>query len=291
MKITAWQGTLIFLVLTVASSAMSRERYLRDVPSPFRCTTCHGDPQTDRSGPSFRNGFGFDYVFQNQNWASMCALDSDGDGLTNAEELLDPNCVWRPAGPTQARPPLPEGSATHPGDPDDPNQCGDGALQGSESCDGFELNGASCQSLGFVDGSLTCTEDCTLDLTFCISSTLDMLVVEVDQWVPDDAAVPMNLDVDASLASDAFDQTDGLDEINEEETVPNRLDSGSIGTNLDARSEGTRDAQVGVIDMLSDPEVIASSSLACQTGSSRSPWYVVWLMLIGFKTRQAKQYS
>lgn len=292
MKMTAWRGLLIFLVLTVATSATSRERYLRDVPSPFRCTTCHGDPQTDQSGPSFRNGFGFDYVFQNQNWALMCALDSDGDGLTNAEELLDPNCLWRSAGPTQPRAPLPEGSATHPGDPDDPNQCGDEVLQGSESCDGIKLNGESCESLGFIDGLLTCAEDCTFDVTYCIPSDLepDMLVAEPDQWVPDDAAMSGELDVDRSLASDAFGQADPLDIINDAEIDSNGWDSESIGPHSDARSEVAKDAQAGATDMLPDSELIPSPSPSCQTNSSRIPWYFGWLMLIGFKTQRGNQF-
>jgi hypothetical protein len=41
--------------------------------------------------------------------AALCALDSDGDGKTNGEELGDPTCVW-----TQGA--TPTGAATgHPG--------------------------------------------------------------------------------------------------------------------------------------------------------------------------------
>ena len=32
----------------------------------------------------------------------MCGLDSDGDGLTNGQELGDPECTWKP-GNTPAR--------------------------------------------------------------------------------------------------------------------------------------------------------------------------------------------
>ncbi|VDP67653.1 unnamed protein product [Echinostoma caproni] len=28
------------------------------------------------------------------NWSELCKLDSDGDGLTNGEELGDPECTW-----------------------------------------------------------------------------------------------------------------------------------------------------------------------------------------------------
>lgn len=32
-------------------------------------------------------------------WAKVCPLDSDGDGLTNGQELGDPNCRWRQGDP------------------------------------------------------------------------------------------------------------------------------------------------------------------------------------------------
>lgn len=45
--------------------------------------------------------------------------------------------------------------------------CGDGAVGGSESCDGADLDGQSCTSFGFVGGTLTCTANCALDLSAC----------------------------------------------------------------------------------------------------------------------------
>lgn len=45
-------------------------------------------------------------------WAAVCDLDSDGDGFTNGEELLDPNCVWRSSDDDAL---LEDGIPTHPG--------------------------------------------------------------------------------------------------------------------------------------------------------------------------------
>jgi len=47
--------------------------------------------------------------------------------------------------------------------------CGDGIIQAEEEeeCDGVELGGASCESLGFHGGALSCAADCTLDLSAC----------------------------------------------------------------------------------------------------------------------------
>ena len=40
--------------------------------------------------------------------------------------------------------------------PDDESVCGDGQITGSEECDGTNLNGESCVSLGYDSGNLTC---------------------------------------------------------------------------------------------------------------------------------------
>lgn len=47
--------------------------------------------------------------------------------------------------------------------------CGDGIVQtGIEQCDGSNLAGASCQTLGFADGSLFCTAGCLFNNTVCM---------------------------------------------------------------------------------------------------------------------------
>lgn len=48
------------------------------------------------------------------------------------------------------------------------NSCGNGAIDGGEQCDGGNLGGATCSSLGFSDGSLGCNNaSCTFDTTGC----------------------------------------------------------------------------------------------------------------------------
>jgi hypothetical protein len=42
------------------------------------------------------NRFGVDFRAAGKMWtAELCAMDSDGDGRTNGEELGDPDCVWQ----------------------------------------------------------------------------------------------------------------------------------------------------------------------------------------------------
>ena len=49
-----------------------------------------------------------------------------------------------------------------------PPVCGDGAInKAGEACDGFELGGESCASLGFGGGDLFCSSRCTFDTAGC----------------------------------------------------------------------------------------------------------------------------
>ena len=45
--------------------------------------------------------------------------------------------------------------------------CGDGKLNGQESCDGDKRGGKNCKSLGFDSGTLKCTDDCKFDTSKC----------------------------------------------------------------------------------------------------------------------------
>jgi hypothetical protein len=47
------------------------------------------------------------------------------------------------------------------------SRCGDGVIEGEEQCDGAELNGVSCEGLGFEGGELGCTDACRFDISGC----------------------------------------------------------------------------------------------------------------------------
>ena len=197
------------------------------MPSPFACTTCHQDPRGDRQGANIRNGFGFDYVAQRQDWSRLCDLDSDGDGITNAIELLDPGCEWRSAPAGQPNTPRPSGQATHPGDPDDPDQCGDGEIQGREECDDDNLNGATCASLGFLEGVLTCSNLCRLNQINCVDLIAsDMALIEQDSTVTDMRVLDaQSFTIDASI--EFKDASSDLALSDSNDAAPGRLDSTS----------------------------------------------------------------
>ena len=46
--------------------------------------------------------------------------------------------------------------------------CGDYTIEGPEECEGEDLNGTTCESLGFQEGSLTCDPACSFNTFLCI---------------------------------------------------------------------------------------------------------------------------
>lgn len=46
--------------------------------------------------------------------------------------------------------------------------CGDGTLDASEDCDGVDLGGASCVTLGYGSGTLSCGAGCRYDVSACV---------------------------------------------------------------------------------------------------------------------------
>lgn len=46
--------------------------------------------------------------------------------------------------------------------------CGDGVIDAGEVCDGADLDGATCMSLGFLQGQLACDATCQLDTSGCM---------------------------------------------------------------------------------------------------------------------------
>ena len=49
----------------------------------------------------------------------------------------------------------------------EPGECGNGTIEWPEECDGANLGGATCESLGYKRGSVACNADCTLDTSGC----------------------------------------------------------------------------------------------------------------------------
>ena len=89
-----------FLIVT-SGTAFGKEQFLSNIPNAnsFSCFTCH-----TTSIPA-RNGFGTDFKDRGKAWsAALAGEDSDRDGRTNGEELLDPNGTWAPGQPDPGNP-------------------------------------------------------------------------------------------------------------------------------------------------------------------------------------------
>ncbi len=46
--------------------------------------------------------------------------------------------------------------------------CGDGVIEGPEDCEGEDLNGETCESLGYQSGTLSCDIACDFDTSDCV---------------------------------------------------------------------------------------------------------------------------
>ncbi|HEX8923641.1 MAG TPA: hypothetical protein VF828_02825 [Patescibacteria group bacterium] len=46
--------------------------------------------------------------------------------------------------------------------------CGDGVVEGSEDCEGSNLNNQTCRSIGYASGTLVCDVACSFDTSNCI---------------------------------------------------------------------------------------------------------------------------
>ncbi|KAJ8300261.1 hypothetical protein KUTeg_021780, partial [Tegillarca granosa] len=91
------------------------------VPHPCKPNyVWHGVGHEKPEGAGKRNPFGVQFAEAGRIWKNVCNLDSDGDGLTNGQELGDPNCIW-----AEGDIPQRDKNITHPGvcDPVDSPTC------------------------------------------------------------------------------------------------------------------------------------------------------------------------
>ncbi|MEM6926803.1 MAG: hypothetical protein AAF602_07755 [Myxococcota bacterium] len=111
------------ILLSSANPASARPPRVSQVPNgaEFGCALCHVSP----SGGTDLDVFGEQVLTMGLNgtgatatvnWPAIVDLDADGDGLTNGEEVDDPDGDEIPNGEFEVSDP---GDANDPGDPDD----------------------------------------------------------------------------------------------------------------------------------------------------------------------------
>ncbi|GFN99774.1 temptin [Plakobranchus ocellatus] len=111
----SWLLLLTLMLATEFSVAWPSNRDLLpngyNIPDPCRPgRTAQGVGHVNADGGGPVNDFG--QAFQDAgSWTpSLCAADTDGDGVTNGAELGDPSCTWSPGQTPQSTE-----SITHPG--------------------------------------------------------------------------------------------------------------------------------------------------------------------------------
>ena len=98
----------VFFVITVSAY----RKYRSQIPNGSNVPNVRALGHVKRGGGGARNPFGEDFSDNDGDWQALCKLDSDGDGLTNGQELGDPCCQWTEQKPTS----LITDGLSHPGE-------------------------------------------------------------------------------------------------------------------------------------------------------------------------------
>ena len=186
----------LFALTAAAAPASARPFREQQLPAAaaLGCNGCHNGDQLNPFGLAMEAGFLSSGALSSADalWGpELAALDSDGDGATNGQELGDPEGTWLPGDPAPVSFSFPgfatcddlptaerscgrcRGTAT--GVQRCPSICGDGILAdgAGEYCDGAELGGTSCVSLGYLSGEVSCRSTCTVDGSACLRAEAD----------------------------------------------------------------------------------------------------------------------
>ncbi|KAH3862002.1 temptin-like [Dreissena polymorpha] len=99
-------SAIFLFVLSCTGAIYGYSKLRRQIPNgykvPHPCTpgtTWHAVGHMAPEYDPTKNAFGKDVheVLEDSQleWAKVCSQDSDGDGLTNGQELGDPSCMWK----------------------------------------------------------------------------------------------------------------------------------------------------------------------------------------------------
>lgn len=141
------KGTLAFLVIGLAACT-------QDVDDPANFTA--GNSQGNTSGNGSSSGGGA------ADTDSATGVAEGGIGATDSTS----SSSGGPADSTS------NATTIGPADSGGGGNCGNGVIDAGEQCDGAELQGFDCASLGLSGGTLACDAMmCTFDTSMCMSTT------------------------------------------------------------------------------------------------------------------------
>ena len=163
-----WRMPILLLLgcAVIPRPSLADTPHVQQVPNgpAFSCSLCH-DAYPPEEAP-----FGLDVAAtmkgEDVDWSQLWAIDSDGDGFTNGQELGDPDGLWGIGDPH------PGGVPSHPGQKDSyPIVCGDGVKVPEEACD-----------FGDAEPGDGCGVDCTVEPGWaCDSGGCDTLCATLEE--------------------------------------------------------------------------------------------------------------
>jgi len=145
--------------LLLAAGAEGWEMFKDQIPNGHNVKDCDqnligGIGHIRTGGGGNRNDFGLDFAEAGFEWTpELCSKDSDGDGLTNGQELGDPECTW-----SVGQSPQFDRGITHPGIDCDARNCetGEGEVgisrddaEPSFGCEVYEMPATLSQEVTF----------------------------------------------------------------------------------------------------------------------------------------------
>ncbi len=170
-KLGLFSVAVAVTIASFAGRADARPFRVDQIPNGTKhgCRNCHNDDEGATNTPflaDVRSSLGTGAIQEAQvGWGpTLCNVDSDGDGWSNAIELGDPDCVWTiGAQPAKGASGNPGDAAKHP-----PPVCKNGKLDAGEACDAGQQDKIDCAEESAGQGELGCNEDdCTYDYSDC----------------------------------------------------------------------------------------------------------------------------
>ncbi|TXD41156.1 hypothetical protein FRC96_04870, partial [Lujinxingia vulgaris] len=148
--------------------------------------------------------------------------------------------------------------------------CGDDTVnQGSESCDGTDLGGESCTSLGFAPGTLGCATTCDFDTSAC-----GPLCTDSDNGEPNDTFAEATV-LTPGVGYDAAICSGDIDHFTIEAAVGCSIDADLIITGSTFSSSQDIDLELSTQNVRLDKSTAAINNPEAVTGAAPTSRYVL----------------
>jgi hypothetical protein len=155
-------------------------------------------------------------------------LDLKTDGVIDALDMsILLSCWGRPNPQTQ---PACFGSGPPGSSNGGSAQCGNGVLDSDEQCDGTNLNGQTCTSLGYDSGTLACNSSCQYDTSNCQTTVVTCPITGKEIVAKSGSRPDVQAAVDAAGSGDTVRIPAGSFSYGDEEVVINKSNITITGT-------------------------------------------------------------